>query len=337
MSTLKSDGIQPTLTTNNLIIRSGADVERLRIQPDGQILVASTTGTTFAGEVNFSNTIRIPGGVQVGGGIGPTRYTALDVVHTNTGLGLPDAVNYNTTRSRSNMMIQASGTSTTLFFGNNSSTHAWLQVQNSDNNPYGLMLNPAGGSVIVGSFGGDTNVMAKPTNSNLTVGQVVPIFTWFKSATPSQSVTPSNNYNNSPPLPSGTWFVYWVGIAESNSSGGNSENISNTMAGVWTVPANKWLVFAHNDRTLGSAVSSDNSGMSYKEVNETEKNTIVSNGTSAETITAANSWTILSYSEGNAEYIHTRADPTTTATKRFVYHPSYNPALHVSGYAIRIA
>jgi hypothetical protein len=151
MSTLKSDGIQPTLTTNNLIIRSGADVERLRIQPNGQILVASTTGTTFAGEVNFSNTIRIPGGVQVGGGIGPTRYTALDVVHTNTGLGLPDAVNYNTTRSRSNMMIQASGTNTTLFFGNNSSTSSWLQVQNSDNNVYGLALQPVGGNVGIGT------------------------------------------------------------------------------------------------------------------------------------------------------------------------------------------
>lgn len=150
MSTLKSDGIQPTLNTNNLIIRSGADVERLRIQPNGQILVASTTGTTFAGEVNFSNTVRLPGGVQVGGGIGPTRYTALDVVHTNTALGIPDAVNYSTTRSRSNMMIQASGTNTTLFFGNNSSTSSWLQVQNSDNNVYGLSLQPVGGNVGIG-------------------------------------------------------------------------------------------------------------------------------------------------------------------------------------------
>lgn len=150
MSTLKSDGIQPTLNTNNLIIRSGADVERLRIQPNGQILVASTTGTTFAGEVNFSNTVRLSGGVQVGGGIGSTRFTALDVVHTNAALGIPDAVNYNTTRSRSNMMIQASGTNTTLFFGNNSSTSSWLQVQNSDNNVYGLALQPVGGNVGIG-------------------------------------------------------------------------------------------------------------------------------------------------------------------------------------------
>ena len=161
MSTLKSDGIQPTLTTNNLIIRSGADVERLRIQPDGQILVASTTGTTFAGEVNFSNTIRIPGGVQVGGGIGPTRYTALDVVTSNTGLGLPDAANYNTTRSRSNMMVKPSGSVTngdiTLFMGS-SASGSWLQVQaETGNTVKNLLLNPAGGDVVVGG-GGINNI-----------------------------------------------------------------------------------------------------------------------------------------------------------------------------------
>ena len=233
MSTLKSDGIQPTLNTNNLIIRSGADVERLRIQPNGQILVASTAGTTFAGEVNFSNTIRIPGGVQVGGGIGPTRYTALDVVSSNTGLGLPDAANYNTTRSRSNMMVKPSGSVTngdiTLFMGS-SAGGSWLQVQAETGNAVkNLLLNPAGGSVIVGSFAGDTNVMPKLTRSAGVVGQVVPLLSY---------------YNSSPttPLNPGTWFVFFVGY--DNSTSGTNEDANYVHAKVWVVPSGYWLVFA---------------------------------------------------------------------------------------------
>ena len=242
MSTLKSDGIQPTLNTNNLIIRSGADVERLRIQPNGQILVASTTGTTFAGEVNFSNTIRIPGGVQVGGGIGPTRYTALDVVTSNTGLGLPDAANYNTTRSRSNMMVKPSGSVTngdiTLFMGS-SAGGSWLQVQAETGNAVkNLLLNPAGGSVIVGSFAGDTNVMVKPSNTTPgAVGYVQPFYFGYSGQT-------------SRGIPAGTWFVYGQWVENTNSSSDNDP--TNFMAKVWTVPTGKYLHIASDDQLWGT-------------------------------------------------------------------------------------
>ena len=318
MSTLKSDGIQPTLNTNNLIIRSGADVERLRIQPNGQILVASTTGTTFAGEVNFSNTIRIPGGVQVGGGIGPTRYTALDVVHTNAALGLPDAVNYNTTRSRSNMMIQASGSNTTLFFGNNSSTHAWLQVQNSDNNPYGLMLNPAGGSVIVGSFAGDTNVMAKPNMNAGSVGLVVPL---LSSA---GDLNSAGVYYVTSALSEGTWLVFLQGFENAGST--NDADPVWVMFKVWTVPAGNYLVFSPNNDTLSAT---GNSGVSYR-----------MNTSSMQTYTTANSNTVK-----NAPWVQLTAP--TDVTIAGTYNPAgtqtgivwngVGEALLVSGYAIRIA
>ena len=346
MSTLKSDGIQPTLNTNNLIIRSGADVERLRIQPNGQILVASTTGTTFAGEVNFSNTVRLPGGVQVGGGIGPTRYTALDVVHTNTGLGLPDAVNYNTTRSRSNMMIQASGTNTTLFFGNNSSTHAWLQVQNSDNNPYGLMLNPAGGSVIVGSFAGDTNVMVKPTNAAGTVGQVVPLFTWGGNIG-----TATVERNHTAPIPSGTWLVVLSGISETNGGGASyvagTENKTLSMAQTWVVPSEKYLVFAHSDQS-NNAASASTSGLAWKLINASDVASYRPTSGNLNPfppgqITSVNGWNNICKTNGTAQLINEQnADTATGGDKQAsgcVYQGGggWGVTIQVTGYAIRIS
>lgn len=153
MSTLKTDSVQPTLIGNHLIFRTGADVERFRIQDNGQMLVASTTGTTFAGEVNFSNTTRFPGGILVGGGIGSTKYTALDVVHTNTSVLSPVQGNYSGTRSRSNAFIKPSGNDVTLFFGNAGTSAAWLQVQNSDDTQRWLALNPVGGNVGIGTTG----------------------------------------------------------------------------------------------------------------------------------------------------------------------------------------
>jgi len=153
MSTLKTDSVQPTLIGNHLIFRTGADVERFRIQDNGQMLVASTTGTTFAGEVNFSSTTRFQGGILVGGGIGSTKYTALDVVHTNTSVLSPVQGNYSGTRSRSNAFIKPSGNDITLFFGNAGTSAAWLQVQNSDDTQRGLALNPVGGNVGIGTTG----------------------------------------------------------------------------------------------------------------------------------------------------------------------------------------
>lgn len=50
MSTIKSDSIQPTSTSNNLILRTGVgDVERMRIDVAGAVSMASTL--TVAGGV----------------------------------------------------------------------------------------------------------------------------------------------------------------------------------------------------------------------------------------------------------------------------------------------
>jgi hypothetical protein len=154
MSTIKADSVQPTIAGNNLILKSGSgDVERVRISPTGQITFASTTGTTFSGDVNFANATRFPAGIGVGGGFAGTPYTALDVVHTNASLLDPGLNNYNSTRGRSNLSIRGSGTNTTLFLGNAADAAVWLQAQNSDNNQKAISLNPVGGFVGIGKTG----------------------------------------------------------------------------------------------------------------------------------------------------------------------------------------
>jgi hypothetical protein len=154
MSTIKADSVQPTIAGNNLILKSGSgDVERVRISPTGQITFASTTGTTFSGDVNFANATRFPAGIGVGGGFAGTPYTALDVVHTNASLLDPGVNNYNSTRGRSNLSIRGSGTNTTLFLGNAADAAVWLQAQNSDNTQKAISLNPVGGFVGIGLTG----------------------------------------------------------------------------------------------------------------------------------------------------------------------------------------
>ena len=52
MSTIKSDSIQPTSTSNNLILRTGVgDVERMRISPAG--------GVTFSSAVGMASTLNV--------------------------------------------------------------------------------------------------------------------------------------------------------------------------------------------------------------------------------------------------------------------------------------
>ena len=152
MSTIKADSVQPTIAGNNLILKSGSgDVERVRISPTGQITFASTTGTTFSGDVNFANATRFPAGIGVGGGFAGTPSTALDVVHTNASLLDPGVNNYNSTKGRSNLSVRGSGTNTTLFLGNAADAAVWLQAQNSDNTQKAISLNPVGGNVGIGT------------------------------------------------------------------------------------------------------------------------------------------------------------------------------------------
>lgn len=155
MSTIKTNSIQPTTNSNNLIIKSGVgDVERIRLGFNGELSVSS--GTTFSDSVDFSRSIRVSGGAGVGGAFstnsnGGLPYTALDVVHTNASLLSPLINNYSATRTRSNALIRPSGSTTTLFFGNSSDSAVWLQAQASDNSTKTISLNPIGGRVGVGT------------------------------------------------------------------------------------------------------------------------------------------------------------------------------------------
>lgn len=46
MGTIKADSIQPTIAGNNLILRTGSDVERVRIGPTGDINVSGNISTS---------------------------------------------------------------------------------------------------------------------------------------------------------------------------------------------------------------------------------------------------------------------------------------------------
>lgn len=153
MSTIKSDSIQPTLGTNNLILKTGSsDVERLRISPSGVLTVSSTVSSTFSGSLTVSGASNFNGKLAIGSAVSGTPNVDLEVVSaSNSGLLDPQLNTFTTTRNRANASIRASAGNTTLFFGNSGVSAAWLQVQNSDNTQRSLALNPVGGSVVVGA------------------------------------------------------------------------------------------------------------------------------------------------------------------------------------------
>lgn len=197
-------------------------------------------------------------------------------------------------------------------------------------------------TLTVGNFGAQTNIMAKPTMA-VGVGQVVPIATWNSSVTPPSAT--SAHGNNTLPLPTGRWFVYFVGTPEYAHSTSQSENPTMTMAQVWNVPANQWLVFAHS-ATVGAASTDSIAGVCYKFVNSTEKATILASGTAYTNINSANGWNELSVSNGIAEstIYAGKSDPTTTPSKGVLYHsqPAGQPTymgvpITLNGFAIKIA
>lgn len=155
MSTIKSDTLQPTLSGNNLIFKTGSgDVERLRITPTGAMSISSGVSTVFAGGVSFSSTMNVNGKIGIGSAYGGTPVVDLDVVSgANASLLDPQLNTYTTTQGRAVAAFRTSATNTTLFFGNSGVSAAWLQVQNSDNTQRSLALNPVGGNVGIGTTG----------------------------------------------------------------------------------------------------------------------------------------------------------------------------------------
>jgi hypothetical protein len=62
----------------------------------------------------------------------------------------PPSGTYATNAANSNTILGRTGSGTGLIFGINSFTYAWMQVQNSSDVMYDLMLQPAGGNVVIG-------------------------------------------------------------------------------------------------------------------------------------------------------------------------------------------
>lgn len=175
MSTIKSDTLQPTLSGNNLVIRTGVgDVERLRITPTGAMSVAGSVSTVFSGGVSFSAPINVNGKAGIGSAYSGTPVVDLDVVSgANASLLDPQLNTYTTTQGRAVAAFRTSATNTTLFFGNSGVSAAWLQVQNSDNTQRSLALNPIGGNVGIGTTGPTTTLDVNgtiKTNTAVTVG-----------------------------------------------------------------------------------------------------------------------------------------------------------------------
>ena len=152
MSTIKSDSIQPTLGTNNLILKTGsADTERIRITPSGVMTVSSTVSSTFSGSLTVSGAANMNGRLGIGAALSGTPNSQLEVV--GSGYGSPQFNTVNTTRSRAAAEFGSTATQTRLFVGTvENEQAAWLQVQNTGNNlAYSLSLQAAGGGVAIGS------------------------------------------------------------------------------------------------------------------------------------------------------------------------------------------
>jgi microcystin-dependent protein len=127
----------------------------------------------------------------------------------------------------------------------------------------GVMKNSPGatldvnGTLRVGDFGGSTNVMAKATNANLTVGQVVPLLRGQQVAAASGTLAFNQT---SICLPAGTWFVYMTASDNSIVSSANvDEDVHFTMAKVWTVPTGQFLRFG----CIGKTPTATNTTLGY--------------------------------------------------------------------------
>jgi hypothetical protein len=191
------------------------------------------------------------------------------------------------------------------------------------------------GTLRVGNFGGSTNVMAKATNAAGGVGQVIPLLTWGGNI--GSATVPRNH---AAPIPAGTWFVFMT--SNTDSTTGDAENTSFTMAQTWVVPAGQWLVFAHS-HAYTSFASDSISGLAWKLVTDPAPYRTASNDFPPAEITGAKGWTWISKTNGTAQLINEQNADTATGGDRpasgCVYQGGggWFVASQISGYAMRIA
>jgi len=239
MSTLKSDSIQPVSNGNNLIFKTGVgDLERMRIQTTGKIVINNARADVGAGSV------------LTGQGAPGTIHFVQNAVNDNW-VGMTTSATWDPTTSQGGILIQGShGYGTKIHF---LTTESYANGQKNrmtlDNfGSLGIGTSTPGasldvnGTLKVGDFGGTTNVMVKPNNTANAVGQVIPILRGnYITNVAYQAVTA---------LPAGTWFVYMTAADNSIVSGSNvDEDIHFCMAKVWTVPSGQFLRFGNLYKT----------------------------------------------------------------------------------------
>ena len=93
MGTIKADSIQPTIAGNNLILRTGSDVERVRISPTGDINVSGNFVVSVTGNAGFVGNVGVTGNMSVSGRVtSSTGTTASDSASTLTTKSYVDAI-----------------------------------------------------------------------------------------------------------------------------------------------------------------------------------------------------------------------------------------------------
>ena len=194
------------------------------------------------------------------------------------------------------------------------------------------------GTLKVGNFGGATNVMAKATNQNSTVGQIIPILTWGGDI---GGALNTHLRNHSTPIPEGTWLICCSGQSEGSGAAVQSENMVLYMAQTWVVPSGRWLVFAH-DSVYTATTTNAFSGVAWKLVTDPAPFRTNTNDFTHGVITSANGWNAISISNGTATSIRSQNANTATGGDKpasgCVYQDGgWYVCCQLFGYAIRIA